>query len=290
MQHRVHTDQSCNSWRHLPFEEGAIDTSMGHASTTAKSAFEEQVDAASAATKTDIKALPLTHVTDWAGFIAISKDGQFASKKPCPVYGKPLVYAFYGRPAYRLRDDGLSHSLPTFSPVCFVLRADLIKSAERMMPFDSGGFSMYAAAMHPSLTLADYELTVGTASTTRVVSFFWGSNADYYGTKFLDSLTIGPAAVALTHYYSLISNKLSTVFDNRCSTIELQFPSPLQLTGIIDAIIVPSGVAGSEAATIASSLNAELLTYEFEMPYKISDFHVSIRTVVRDFLLSRGIL
>ena len=207
----------------------------------------------------------------------------------CSVYGTHLIYAFYGRPSYRLHDDGLSHNLPTYSPVCFVLNNKLVDSAERMLPFDSGGFSKYSAAMHPSLTLKDYELTIGSASTTKVVAYFWNSNADYYSTRFLDSLAINPATIALIHYYSLISNRLSTVFDNRCSTIELQFPSPLELTGNIEAIVVPSGVAGSVAAKIASSLSAELLTYEFEMPYTAFDFHVSVRIAVRDFLILSGV-
>jgi hypothetical protein len=174
---------------------------MGHTKTTSKSAFDEQITAASSDKKSDLKALPLTHLTDWAGFIAITNDGHFASRKPCSVYGTHLVYAFYGRPAYRLRDDGSSHNLPTFSPVCFVLNNKLVNSAKRMLPFDSGAFSKYAAAMHPSLTLKDYELTVGYVSTTNVVSYFWGSNADYYSTRFLDSLAIDPATIALIHYY-----------------------------------------------------------------------------------------
>jgi hypothetical protein len=90
--------------------------------------------------------------------------------------------------------------------------------------------------------------------------------------------------------YSLISNKLSAVFDNRCSTIEVQFPSPLELKGNIEAIVVPSGVAGGVVAKLASSLSAELLTYEFEMPYTVSDFHVSVRTAVRDFFHARSLL
>lgn len=263
---------------------------MGRSRTKAKSPFEEQVYAAIATGKPHLKALPLTHLTDWAGFVAISKDGQFAPKKPCSIYGKYLVYGFYGRPAYRLRDEGLSHSLPTFAPVCFILNPKLVDGAERMLPFDSGGFNRYAAAMHPSLTLDDYELTSGLASIATIISYFWGSNAGYYGTKFLDSLAIGPAAVALIHYYSLISNRLSTVFDNRCSTIEVQLPSPVKLDANVEAIVVPSSVAGDEAATIAASLSAELLTYEFEMPYKVSDFHASVRSVVREFLHTRGLL
>jgi hypothetical protein len=254
------------------------------------SAFEQQLKVMRTSAIPNVKALPLTHVTDWAGFLAITGDGRFASKALCPIYGTHLVYAFYGRPAYRFRDDGLSHNVPSYSPVCFLLRPDLAGSSSRILPFDSGGFARYKAAMHPSLHLGSYELAAATESPTDLVGILWETNENYYGSKYVEGLDVDPSMVALLHYYHLISNKLSVVFDNRCSTIEVQFASPLQLNGNVEAVIVPSGVAGDTAIRIAKSLNAELLTYEFEMPYSLNDFHVSVRTVVRDFLQSRGLL
>jgi hypothetical protein len=61
---------------------------------TAKSTFENQLDALGSSPSATIKALPLTHLTDWAGFLAIAADGKFASKKACRVYRKHLAIRF----------------------------------------------------------------------------------------------------------------------------------------------------------------------------------------------------
>jgi hypothetical protein len=227
--------------------------------------------------------LPLTHVTSWAGFIAIATAGNFSPKDPCPVYGKHLVYSFYGRPAYRLKETGVQHSLPTFAPVCFILKARAIKQAIRVLPFDSGGFAIYAPAMHSLLDRKDYELSLGGASSRRVVKKLWQTNRRYFDTKPTTTLVIDPAEVALLHYYNLISNKLAVAFDNRCSTIEVQFSAPLELDGAVEAIVVPSNVS-PRAKQVAKSLKAELLVYNFDMPYYVSDFNGAVRHIVRAYL------
>lgn len=253
-------------------------------------AFEAQLKELRPTSERRTKNLPLTHITDWAGFLAISSAGEFAPKKTCPIYGTHLVYAFYGRPAYRLKDDGLSHNIPSFAPVCILLRSKLTDDAARLLPFDSGGFSMYGPAMHSSLQLQDYELSGGSKSPNEIIKRLWNSNLKYYGTKVLQGISIDASKIALQHYYQLISNKLSVSFDNRCSTIEVQFHAPMKLKGNVEAIIVPSEVASKHVAQIARSLKAELLTYDFEMPYNVNDFHVPLRNLVRQYLQSRQLL
>ena len=52
-------------------------------------------------------AMPLTHIT--RGVIAddILRSGQI-SPSPCRVFEQPLAYFFYGRPAYRIGDNGVT--------------------------------------------------------------------------------------------------------------------------------------------------------------------------------------
>ncbi len=252
-----------------------------------KSAFEKQLGALPSASAKKPSELPLTHLTDWATFLAIAGDGRLVSKKPCSVYGELLVYTFYGRPAYRFPRDDVSHHLESYSPVCFLLKSKLTGKAERVLPFDSGGFAKYKAAMHPTLQRDHFELAKNANSAVRIIERLWGSNVNYYRSIEMSGLGITPASVALSHYYNLISNNLSEKFDERCSTIEVQLPSPVALKGSVMAIVVPSGVANGEVARIAKELSADLIVYPFDTPYYIGDFHISVRSAVREYFESK---
>jgi hypothetical protein len=232
-------------------------------------------------------ALPLAHSTDWARFLAITRVGEFQSTKKCPVYGELLLYTFYGRPAYRFQNDDLAHSTLSYMPVCFLLDPTLINSAQRILPFDSGGFDRYAAAMHPSYTREMFELSPGSASANRIIDAFWQTNRQYVSKAARIGLTFSAAADLLTHYYLLITNQLAVHFDDRCSSVEIQLPSPIVLKGNVLEIAAPV-VSDPAIATIATTLGADLLQYPFEMPYYINDFHMSVRQVVRDFLEMRA--
>jgi hypothetical protein len=95
--------------------------------------------------------LPLAHSTDWARFVAITQAGYFSSPTPCPVYGEILLYTFYGRAAYRFKEDGVAYSTPSYSPVCFILKPTLTALARRILPFDSGGFDKYGPGLDLSI-------------------------------------------------------------------------------------------------------------------------------------------
>ena len=252
-----------------------------------KSAFEKQLDDLPVAAKAKLAELPLTHLTDWATFLAIVQDGKLLSKKPCRVYGGLLVYTFYGRPAYRFNPDGISHHLESYSPVCLLLKSDLASKSQRVLPFDSGAFTKYKAAMHSSLDKEHFELPQSAASAVHLLERLWGSNLSYYKSTQVQGIGISATSIALAHYYNLISNTLSQKFDERCSTIEVQLASPVSLKDNVLAIVVPSGVASNEVAKIARDLGADLLVYPFDMPYYIGDFHASVRSVVRDYFESK---
>lgn len=234
-------------------------------------------------------ALPLVHSTDWARFLAITRVGNFQTGAKCPVYDEYLLYTFYGRPAYRLRDDGVAYHNLSYMPVCFVLNPGLIASSLRIMPFDSGGFDLYGPAMHPSFTRKMFEMAPEQASANRVINAFWGSNKNYADKNCPSNLTFAATSELLTHYYQLITNKISSDFDDRCSTLEIQLPVPLGLKGNVAAIAVPV-TSDPIIADLARDLGAELLPYNFEMPYYVNDFHMNVRQIVRDFLEAKGLI
>lgn len=231
-------------------------------------------------------ALPLTHITDWNTFLAIEDADAFKARAPCKVYGEPLVYAFYGRPAYRFNDTD-TYYVPTYAPVCFLIKAGAGASAKRIVPFDTGAFHTYGAAIHPGLTKEAFELTPGSDSPARVVSTFWGDNDGYYSRNILDGVVIDPSANALIHYYHLIKNKHSNL-DDRISSVEVQWASPLPLTGNIQAVVIPSIVYGRHVEEFGQKHGVDVLPYFAEMPFRRGDAYSPVRQTVRQYLQDHG--
>src|ERR1700741_1837602 len=83
------------------------------------------------------KELPLVHTTEYFRLASIQSNHTLQTTD-CKVFGKPILYFFYGRPAYR----DCSHTTPVrdvgFCPVCFVFGpATICKKAHKMFPFDT---------------------------------------------------------------------------------------------------------------------------------------------------------
>src|SRR5205807_1545800 len=82
--------------------------------------------------------MPLTHVAPMFAFRGIVTGNHLVPEK-CDHYGEDLTYLFYGRPAYRVKQE-TSHLLPWSVPVLFVLDSEKTYRIRRVIPFDSGAF------------------------------------------------------------------------------------------------------------------------------------------------------
>jgi hypothetical protein len=95
--------------------------------------------------------LPMVHTTEYFRLPSIQSSNTLQASA-CKVFGEPLLYFFYGRPAYR----DASQTSPTrdvgFYPICFVFRPGTIaKGAKRLYPFDSGASqSGFVRACYPT--------------------------------------------------------------------------------------------------------------------------------------------
>ncbi len=82
--------------------------------------------------------MPLTHITKGIGAQDIATAGVVGARH-CGVFEEPLAYFFYGRPAYRVSDDG-AVKVEAACPYCFVFNAALIDKAKAIFAFDTGAF------------------------------------------------------------------------------------------------------------------------------------------------------
>ena len=72
------------------------------------------------------------------GLRSILREGELQTE-PCAVFDdEPLLYLFYGRPAYRVNSQVLSSAIDAYAPVCFIVRPGSVKAPRRIFPFDRG--------------------------------------------------------------------------------------------------------------------------------------------------------
>lgn len=181
--------------------------------------------------------LGLTHVTDCVrlgGLVAARK----LEPRQCDVFGEPLVYLFYGRPAYRRPWEGGATSNLDYARICLILRDEVANRAHRILPFDSGGFSRYSGAFHDSLTLSDFEIDPDD-HPLKVVGAFYDSLEGYWNMNPIEPRSFPVTQNVVRSYYQLITGGLNEQFDDRCAAIEVQLADPLPLQGEVVAIVGP---------------------------------------------------
>jgi hypothetical protein len=186
--------------------------------------------------------LPLFHTFEGRNLRGIQKAGQLTPTH-CPVFDEPLLYLFYGRPAYRVTSAGeQATSDHAFAPVIIAIRPESAASIKRIAPFDTGAFhnNIYETYLHPKMTFDDFLLTPLPETAGKVVSlFFNGSNDDYFHGK-STTIIIDPLHFEAASYQELIKATVPTKHDDRAAAIELQCDQPVNISpNSILLIILP---------------------------------------------------
>lgn len=184
--------------------------------------------------------LPLVHSTlcDSLGYIA--ETGALLPRD-CPVFNEPLVYLFYGRPAYRSKLGQTPDTEIKFCPVCFVLKPNRIQSnLRRVFPFDSGAAKNNLFAP----LIKDYEadvfgLTPSLEAIRRFTNVFFESNGKYFLGAPRSHLVLPPDQATAAQYYQLVEATGTAPFDDRRSAIELQYQDAILLKDTLWAVILP---------------------------------------------------
>ena len=163
----------------------------------------ELVDKAVPATPT----MPLMHAAAGPKLFEIVDEGK-VRKSPSGAYSDPLVYLFYGRPAYRPDIESLSTSESAFRPVCFLLKPEAATQIQRVLPLDSGAFHRGYFREHcpDDIKLSSFELDGKIDSAAKIVSVFFGSNVSYYFGKANKNISLLATMLVASIYKGIISN------------------------------------------------------------------------------------
>jgi hypothetical protein len=121
------------------------------------------------------------HTTDSYAFRDIMESGV-CKLEACEVPAEKLLYLFYGRPAFRVRDDHIGKA--GVAPVVLLFDESLIHAGKRLYPFDSGAFNhnYYEQWFHRRMALKDFELACTADAARKVIAAFFGSAVNYLKT------------------------------------------------------------------------------------------------------------
>jgi hypothetical protein len=189
------------------------------------------------------KELPFVHSTRCQVFHHLCSAG-FLSPNECPVFKEPLLYFFYGRPAYRSRTGHLPNTAMAPMPICLVFKPGLFDGRlRRVFPFDTGAahngvFSPYVVPTD----LMSFGFNPTLAAIKKAVRAFFETNSEYYAGTAKSGLKASPRTglPAVDSYCSLITDEGVSSYDDRRAAIEGQMADLLPLKDNLLAIILPS--------------------------------------------------
>jgi hypothetical protein len=209
------------------------------------------------------RGLGLVHCTPVLYGLPTLVQGELRTN-PCPVYdNRPMVYLFYGRPAFKPLAGMAAGGIKEHLPMCLVLDAALLGRAVRILPFDSGGFDRYAPFVQP-LARQQFELAPRRDVPRRIVSAFYETNLAYFhqmpARNEDDISLLHPEARAIAR---LAHDNAVADDDDRRATIEIQLEDNVSLPQALKAIIGPPFIM-DEPATLEAirASGAVPITYE----------------------------
>jgi hypothetical protein len=238
--------------------------------------------------------LPLTHIT--RGVIAedIIREERVQPSE-CTVFGEPLAYFFYGRPAYRIGRESVIKA-EALCPYCFIFNPELLDNAKSAFAFDTGAFDarLYSGVIASEMEVNDFQLE-GKSAPNRLISLVFGSQQAYFnGDTRVVSVKAAPHEFHAKAYLDLILSPGRNEPDDRVFTIEVVFGDAVPLFGALMAVVLPhtlwsSGVKAPWLMSLAAK-GIEVIPYEFVPGRGPEHYHTLMELAVKEFYEQKGIL
>ncbi|SCX32769.1 hypothetical protein DSM25558_5521 [Agrobacterium sp. DSM 25558] len=197
--------------------------------------------------------LPLVHISDGYNIEDILTPKALKAT-PCKIFGRDILYMFYGKPAYRTKHAG-SNFLSCHLPCEFIFRPEIISNnIKAVYPFDTGAFQnqMYSAFFHPKSQVADFALPPSLSSVTQLVQKFYRSNEEYFHGGSRKNIDVPPLNFEVEGYLELSrapshpedGSRLRA--DERASAVELHFYSDVDLKDALVGCVLPVSFLGDK--------------------------------------------
>ena len=186
--------------------------------------------------------LPLVHTSrcEWASSLVATPELQ---PRKCSVFDEDLLYLFYGRPAYRIRDNN-DHDV-AYCPICFILKLNRHGlGLRRAVALDSGGVTEGRFEPHISPSERDLlELDASSDAARKLVDVLYKDNRSYlYGhcQPLTDLADINNDLIE--RYVRMLHDTDVSRADDRRSAVEFQATKRVSLKNDLQAVVLPEAL------------------------------------------------
>ncbi len=236
------------------------------------------------------KELPFVHSTRCEFFNHLCAAG-FLSPTDCPVFNEPLLYFFYGRPAYRSKTGSMPDTGIMLMPICFIFKPGVLDTnLHRVFPFDTGAAhgGMFAPHIDPA-RLNEFQLNPTLVSIKKAVTAFFDTNEAYFAATPNPALpTAGTTGLtSLDCYCTLITTEGVATYDDRRAVIEVQTAVPISLRDTLLSVVLPRPFLDSPDVrnAIVHDWRAYPLSYDHVRASIPSEYVRDIVKDVREYLV-----
>ena len=230
------------------------------------------------------KLLGLTHITSSYLLREIIEAGSIQAQEPCPVIREPVTYAYYGRAAFRGREDSKPTNLSFLFPSVLIVDPQRVPLPKYVFGFDSGAFvnGIMDPYLHRYMPLFDFLLAPEPRSAARLVAAVFQTDEDYFRNRPSANFQVPTSNFEAEAYRQIVLAAGDGRLDDRVSTPELIFSDPINLRDSVRAAVLPDTLASDPM--IGGALKAFGVTI-YEYPWtngsRPAESHFVVRNLVQ---------
>ena len=197
------------------------------------------------------KALGLTHITNSYVLREIAEIGR-VEPSLCTTLNEHVIYAFYGRAAFRDSNEFQPTNLSSLYPSVLVFDPKALPKPKYVFPFDSGAFvnGMMDQFLHPYMPLFDFAMVPDVSSAATLVKAMFGDAKSYFENTPSSNLNAPPSNFEVDSYIKIVfanGRTNTSSLDERASTPEFIFADALELKKSVIAAVLPDTLANDDA-------------------------------------------
>ena len=240
------------------------------------------------------KVLGLTHVTSSYLLRDLIAAGRIEALEECDVLREPIIYAFYGRAAFRGKSEFEPTTLSSLFPSVLILDPSRVPRPKYVFPFDSGAFveGRMDQFLHPYMPLFDFLLTPEPESAAKLVAAVFGTNDNFLPNVPSPAFNVPAANFEADAYRKMVlanGGNLSAGLDDRASTPEILFSDSIELRTSVTAAVLPDTLAADKNIGGAlRSYGIEISEYVWTSSCRPNETHFIVRSLVHEIYKSRG--
>lgn len=234
--------------------------------------------------------LGLTHITSSYILRDILDDGCIAAQSYCPVLGEPVIYAFYGRAAFRGKIEFGPTNLACLFPTVLIIDPNSVPPPKYVFAFDSGAFvgGKMDRFLHPYMPLFDFLLAPEPVSAGRLVSAVFGTNDSFFRNSPRPEFQVPPSNFEADCYRHIVLEGIEDL-DDRGTTPELVFADKIELRRSVKAVILPDVLAKDpEIHTPLDSYGLDIYDYPLVSYSRPVESHFTVRQIVESIYRRYG--